>query len=124
MFEELIDIAENSLKENGDSASFENILELAASMLIAITREHENETINTLIYEDDVFVERNRDRWEIDFHKLRALRETSIQAGMNFQQHFLQFEEYQHDVLYGVLLRQHAHACRISGEIIHLLEGG
>lgn len=124
MFDELIKIAENKLKENRGAASFENILDLAGSTLIATTREHENETINTLISEDDAFVERNRNRWAIGFQKLRALREISIQAGMNFQQHFLKIEEYQHDVLYGVLMRQHAHACRISGEIIHLLEGG
>lgn len=124
MFDELIKIAENKLKENRGVASFENILDLAGSTLIATTREHENETINTLISEDDAFVERNRNRWAIGFQKLRALREISIQAGMNFQQHFLKIEEYQHDVLYGVLMRQHAHACRISGEIIHLLEGG
>ena len=124
MFEELIEIARSRLEKNKDSYTYENVLELATSTLITSTREHESETIKACITDEDACVKRNRERWKSGFQKLRALRETSIQAGMNFQKHFLQKEEYQHDVLYGVLMRQHAHACRISGEIIVLLEAG
>jgi hypothetical protein len=43
---------------------------------------------------------------------------------MNFQNKILAVPEFENDELISVFMRQHAHACRVSGEIIHLLEGG
>lgn len=124
MFEELLDMVETRLKESGGNTDYEAIIELASKVLIEDTLSHEQETVSKIVSENDAFTKRNREKWSLGFQKLRALRETSLQAGINFQKQFLEYEDYQTDELLGVLMRQHAHACRISGEIIHLLEGG
>ena len=124
MFEELLDMVENKIKESNSTPDYEAIIELAAKVLIEDTLLHEKDTVIKVISENDDFIKRNRERWSLGFQKLHALRETSIQAGMNFQKQFLEYHQYQTDELLGVLMRQHAHACRLSGEIIHLLEGG
>ncbi|WP_134056476.1 DUF5677 domain-containing protein [Rheinheimera aquimaris] len=124
MFEELLDMAEARLKEDGDNTDYEAIIDLASKVLIEDTLSHEKEKVSKVVSENDAFTKRNREKWSCGFQKLHALRETSLQAGMNFQKQFLEYDQYQTDELLGVLMRQHAHACRISGEIIHLLEGG
>lgn len=124
MFEELLVLVEAKLRENGASPDYESVIDLASKMLIEDTKEQEQSNIKRVISEHDAFTKRNRKRWDVGFTKLHALRETCLQAGINFQQQFLQLPRYENDELVGVLMRQHAHACRISGEIIHLLEGG
>lgn len=124
MFEELLDLVEAKLCENGEAPSYESIISFASDILIKDTKEQEEKNVQRVVSDHDAFIERNRERWTIGFRKLHALRETCLQAGMNFQEQFLRIPKYETDELIGVFLRQHAHACRISGEIIHLLEGG
>lgn len=124
MFEELLDLVEKKLRKDGEAPNYEAIIGLASEILIEDTKEQEEQKINQVVSDHDAFIKRNRDRWSIGFRKLHALRETCLQAGMNFQEQFLSIPKYETDELIGVFLRQHAHACRISGEIIHLLEGG
>ena len=124
MFEDLLEMVEEKLKESGSKVDFESIIDIASKILIEDTLSHEKYTVGKVVSENDDFIKRNRERWSLGFQKLRALRETSLQAGMNFQNNFLAYDHYKTDELLGVLMRQHAHACRISGEIIHLLEGG
>jgi len=73
---------------------------------------------------EDGFVDRNVARWGAGFDQLRVLRGVCIEAGQEFQQQFLQHEEYVTDPLLGVLLRLHAHACRVTGAITTLLING
>jgi len=124
LFEELFDLAEAKLRENGGTPSYESIVNLASKIFIDDIKEQEEENAKRVFSEHDAFIKRNRERWSVGFRKLHALRETCLEAGMNFQEQFLKIPKYETDELIGVLLRQHAHACRISGEIIHLLEGG
>lgn len=124
MFEEILDLAETKLRENGGTPSYESIVNLASKILIDDTKEQEEENVKRVVSDHDEFIKRNRERWSVGFSKLHALRETCLQAGVNFQEQFLKIPRYETDELIGVFLRQHAHACRISGEIIHLLEGG
>ena len=124
MFEELLEIAESKLRENGGDPSYEAVINLASDILIEDTKDQEETRIKSVVSEHDAFIKRNRERWSVGFRKLHALREICLQAGMNFQEQFLKTPKYETDELIGVFLRQHAHACRISGEIIHLLEGG
>lgn len=124
MFEELLKLAEQKLRESDNEAEYESVIELAALVLIEDTNEQEEVNVKRVMLEHDAFLKRNRERWALGFRKLHALRETCLQAGMNFQQQFIQIPKYETDELIGVLMRQHAHACRITGEIIHLLEGG
>ncbi|HAS6199638.1 TPA: hypothetical protein I7171_23080 [Vibrio vulnificus] len=125
MFEEILTYVENELRENdGDEPDFHDILEKAGLMLIEIINSQESKNVESVISANDAFIKRNRERWSLGFTKLHALRETCLEAGMNFQQQFIKLPRYQNDELIGVFMRQHAHACRISGEIIHLLEGG
>lgn len=116
---------ENELRENdGDEPDFHDVLEKAGLMLIETINSQESKNVESVISANDAFIKRNRERWSIGFTKLHALRETCLEAGMNFQQQFIKLPKYENDELIGVFMRQHAHACRISGEIIHLLEGG
>ena len=124
MFEELLHLVEEKLRENGSVPDYESVIDLAASILIEDTNEQEETNVKLVISENDAFTERNRERWALGFIKLHALRETCLQAGMNFQQQLIKVPKYENDELIGVFMRQHAHACRITGEIIHLLEGG
>ncbi len=125
MFEEILTYVENELRENdGDEPDFHDILEKAGLMLIETINSQESKNVESVISENDAFIKRNRERWSLGFTKLHALRETCLEAGMNFQQQFIKFPKYENDELIGVFMRQHAHACRILGEIIHLLEGG
>lgn len=124
MFEGLLKIAEDKFQENGDEVDYESVIEFVASVLIEDTNEQEEANVKRVMSEHDAFLKRNRERWSLGFTKLHALRETCLQAGMNFQQQFIKLPEYETDELIGVFMRQHAHACRITGEIIHLLEGG
>ncbi|CAB1262244.1 Uncharacterised protein [Vibrio cholerae] len=125
MFEEILTYVANELRENdGDEPDFHDILEKAALMLIETINSQESKNVESVISANDAFIKRNRERWSIGFTKLHALRETCLEAGMNFQQQFIKLPKYENDELIGVFMRQHAHACRISGEIIHLLEGG
>jgi len=124
LFEEILDLAETKLRENGGTPSYESIVNLASKILIDDTKEQEEENVKRVVSDHDAFIKRNRERWSVGFSKLHALRETCFQAGMNFQEQFLKIPKYETDELIGVFLRQHAHACRIAGEIIHLLEGG
>ncbi|WP_370316663.1 DUF5677 domain-containing protein [Pseudoalteromonas sp.] len=124
MFEELLELVETKLRENGENPTYEAIINLASEVLIEDTAKQEQINVQRVISEHDAFMKRNREKWCHGFRKLHALRETCLQAGMNFQEQFVKIPKYETDELIGVLLRQHAHACRISGEIIHLLEGG
>jgi hypothetical protein len=125
LFEEILTYVENELRENdGDEPDFHDILEKAGLMLIETINSQESKNVESVISANDAFIKRNRERWSIGFTKLHALRETCLEAGMNFQQQFIKLPKYENDELIGVFMRQHAHACRISGEIIHLLEGG
>lgn len=124
MFEEILELVERELEKQGKNSDYESVINHAAKTLILDTEENEEANIAKLIAEHDAFVKRNRERWATGFVKLHALRETCIQAGINFQKQFIAISKYENDELIGVFMRQHAHACRISGEIIHLLEGG
>ena len=124
LFEELLKIAEEELRKKDNTPDYQSVIDLTASVLIEDTREQEETNIKRVMSENDAFIKRNRERWTLGFTKLHALRETCLQAGMNFQQQFIKIPKYETDELIGVFMRQHAHACRIAGEIIHLLEGG
>lgn len=124
MYEELIECVVKTLIDEGKEVGAENVIEIASKALIARTGEQERMTVAKIVSENDAFKARNRERWREGFSKLHALRETALYAGMTFRDQFLEYSEYETDPLLGVLMRQHAHACRISSEIIHLLEGG
>ncbi len=124
MFEEILKYAQEELRDSGDDPENHLILERAASILIATITSQEAKNVEQVISEHDAFIKGNREKWSLGFIKLHALRETCLEAGMKFRQQFIKIPKYESDELIGVFMRQHAHACRIAGEIIHLLEGG
>lgn len=124
MFGELFKIIEEELIHGSNSVDFEDALKLAATKLCDLMVLNEADNVCQINKENEAFVERNYGRWQTGFMKLQMLREISLEAGMVFQKQFLQYPEYETDPLLGVLMRQHANACRITGEIIWLLKGG
>lgn len=94
MFEEILDLAETKLRENGGTPSDESIVSLASKILIDDTKEQEEENVKRVISDHDAFIKRNRERWSVGFSKFHALRETCLQAGMNFQEQFLKIPKY------------------------------
>jgi hypothetical protein len=124
LFESLLEHAQEELKKSGKELDFEQLFKYALKQLIEIMQSNEEKNIKKLNDEYGAFNKRNYLRWKTGFQKLEMLRQISIDAGMEFQKQFLKYPEYKSDPLLGVLMRQHANACRITGEIIHLLKGG
>ena len=63
-------------------------------------------------------------RWKPGFDLFQVFRHFSVEAGSLFQAEFCRHDHYEHDPLLGVLMRQHANACRIAGEVEALLRAG
>lgn len=124
MFEELIKLTEKNHLDRNREIDYEKIIDDASKSIFIEIEKDEISTVEKVINNNNAFIIRNRDKWALGFRKLHTLREICLKAGMNFQEQFLKIEKYQTDEFIGVLLRLHAHACRISGEIIYLLEGG
>ena len=62
-------------------------------------------------------------RWKTGFDLFQVFRHFSVEAGSLFQAEFCRHDHYEHDPLLGVLMRQHANACRIAGEVEAFVEG-
>lgn len=124
MFEEFLKHVKNQLDEGIEPHELLELLERSSLHLYEQMSASEDENVKELILVSDEFNKRNYLKWKSGFQKLEMLRQISIEAGMEFQKHFLTIPEYETDPLLGVLMRQHANACRITGEIILLLKGG
>ncbi|MGZ8175333.1 MULTISPECIES: DUF5677 domain-containing protein [Methylobacter] len=124
MFIELFKIAEAEFKTGPNSVNHVDVLNLVSEKLYDLMVSNEAESVSQLNKANEAFVERNYGRWISGFQKLQILNQVSLEAGMEFQKQFLQYPAYVTDPLLGVLMRQHANACRITGEIIWLLQGG
>lgn len=124
MFEELLNLAEESLRKSGNAYDYAAVMNLTANIVMKEMDNNEEDELNLILSQHDEFIKNNRERWKDGFAKLHLLRSICLQVGMNFQQRFLKIPKYETDEVLGVLMRQHAHACRVSAEIIHLLEGG
>lgn len=124
MFEEILKNVKEQLDQGTDPYELSDVLERSSSYLFEAMNVSEEENVNKLILDSEEFNKRNYLRWKDGFHRLEMLRQISIEAGMQFQKQFLSITEYESDPLLGVLMRQHANACRIAGEIILLLKGG
>lgn len=124
MFEEILKNVKEQLDKCTDPHELSDVLERSSSYLFDVMSTSEEENVNKLILDSEEFNKRNYLRWKGGFQRLEMLRQISIEAGMEFQKQFLTITEYESDPLLGVLMRQHANACRIAGEIILLLKGG
>lgn len=124
MFDRMIEHAKEELKQSSQSYDLNDVIDLTVEYLVGSMKESEHNYVENLISEHDAFVSRNRNRWKDGFQKLHSLRQISLEAGIEFRKQFLLIPDYHTDPLLGVLMMHHANACRISGEIIHLLEGG
>jgi hypothetical protein len=121
---DFLKLMEQELVVDGSIAEIESGIEKSTKVLIDNLEVCEEKNVSDLVSGNDEFIKRNRQRWKEGFKKLLTLRMVCLEAGINFQKLVLAIPELENDELIGVLMRQHAHACRISGEIIHLLEGG
>lgn len=124
MFEEILKHVKEQLDECSEPYEFSELLERSSLHLYELMNASEEENVKELNLLSEDFNSGNYQRWKDGFQKLEMLRQVSIEAGMEFQKHFLSIPEYETDPLLGVLMRQHANACRITGEIILLLKGG
>ena len=80
--------------------------------------------LSGLYSKDKEFLDANYKRWKEGFDRLQLFRHYCIEAGQAFQEEFLKYPQFVTDPLLGVLMRLHAHACRIAGEIIALMING
>ncbi|WP_075188196.1 DUF5677 domain-containing protein [Teredinibacter haidensis] len=124
MFKEIIESVKEKVEKESGEIDYEKVLNISADTLYGVMEENESDNIEELKSRTLEFEKRNCKRWELGFQKLEMLREISLEAGMEFQSTFLKDKKYEQDPLLGVLMRQHANACRVSGEIILLLKGG
>ena len=70
------------------------------------------------------FRERCYLRWNSALDLLQIFRRFCIELGSIFQNEFCLHDAYQSDPLLGILMRLHANACRIAGEVEALLRSG
>lgn len=100
--------------------AIESVAESIFDSMIAQAREHQDQSQRDLAE----FQARHEAKWKRGFWWLHLHRYACIDAGREFQREFLAHERYLHDPLFGVLIRLHAHACRIQAEVISLLAAG
>ncbi|MEQ1420322.1 DUF5677 domain-containing protein [Acinetobacter indicus] len=124
MFEDFLSQLRDKFIKNNEEINLDKLIDIAVSDLIENFALKDQDNYKNIIASNDAFIKRNREKWSKGFIKLHALREICLDAGINFQKQFLKNTKYHNDELIGVFMRQHVHACRISGEIICLLEGG
>jgi hypothetical protein len=124
MFEDFLNQLRDKFIKDNEEINLDKLIDIAVSDLIENFALKDEDNYKNLIASNDDFIKRNRGKWSEGFIKLHALRQICLEAGMNFQKQFLKNKKYHNDELIGVFMRQHAQACRISGEIICLLEGG
>lgn len=124
MFDDILKYSQEQLIQENKSYEYEDVIKQSAKYLYELMCASEKEDFQKIDSENEQFKYRNFQRWELGFQKLEMLRQISIEAGMEFQKYFLTIPECVNDPLLGVLMREHANACRITGEIILLLRGG
>lgn len=124
MFEQVLTEVKEQLAKTNGSCENTDLLRETAEKLYELMSSAEEGNVNEIHLISAEFNKSNYLRWKNGFQKLEMLRQISIEAGMNFQKQFLNYPDYVSDPLLGVLMRQHAHACRITGEILLLLKGG
>ncbi|RWU08078.1 hypothetical protein EGC76_11500 [Pseudidiomarina gelatinasegens] len=124
MFEEILKHVNKRLDDCTEPYEFSEVLERCSLHLYELMTASDEASVKELNLTSEEFNKRNYLRWKDGFQKLEMLRQISIEAGMEFQKHFLSIPKYETDPMLGVLMRQHANACRITGEIILLLKGG
>lgn len=124
MFKEILKHVKEQLDKNTEPYDLSELFDKSSLHLYELMSASEEENLKELTLSTDEFNKGNNLKWKDGFQKLEMLRQISIEAGMQFQKHFLSVSKYETDPLLGVLMRQHANACRITGEIILLLKGG
>jgi|TARA_R110000851_G_scaffold90253_2_gene196881 hypothetical protein len=124
VFDEVIEYAESLLNKDGKEYNVNDVLDKAVGLFLDSSRANEKAQIAQHGANHQSFIERNLARWEGGFDKLDLFYITAQEAGVVFQENFTSIPDLENDPLLGVLMRQHAHACRITSEIIHLLKGG
>jgi hypothetical protein len=102
----------------------EKILESIVDVLHKALEASQPSQLSDLYSSEKGFLERNYQRWKEGFDRLQLFRLCCIEAGQEFQEEFLKYPQFINDPLLGVLMRLHAHACRITGEIIASLTNG
>jgi hypothetical protein len=124
MFDDILKYTQEQLDQTNEPYEYEDVIRRSSKHIYERMCASEKENFQKLDSETEQFKARNFQRWELGFQKLEMFHQISIEAGMEFQKYFLTIPEYVNDPLLGVLIRQHANACRITGEIILLLRGG
>ncbi|VEB36701.1 Uncharacterised protein [Legionella sainthelensi] len=124
IFEHIFELLFKELGEKVSLLDGEEIITLMIDKAMGLIAMSETEVIDSVNNVEKQFIERNYNRWKSGFNKLEMLRQISLEAGAKFQKQFLKYPEFESDPLLGVLLRHHANACRITGEIIVLLKNG
>ena len=108
---------------NDGPSTTEHVDELC-SRFIESFRASESEQTDHFNREERGFRERCYKRWRSDLDLLQVFRHFCAEVGSLFQKEFCRYGQYRHDPLLGVLMRQHANACRIAGEVEALLRCG
>ena len=108
---------------NDGPSTTEHVDELC-SRFIESFRASESEQTDHFNREERGFRERCYKQWRSGLDLLQVFRHFCAEVGSLFQKEFCRYGQYRHDPLLGVLMRQHANACRIAGEVEALLRCG
>lgn len=124
MFDEILKIAKQNLRESGAQFDLSKIVEEATKIYLRGSKKRESQYLEEHRKNQEEFTDKNSARWASGLDQLELLYITSQEAGIYFQEQYLGIPELEKDPLLGVLMRLHANALRITSEIIHLIKGG
>ena len=108
---------------NGGPPTTDHVSELCSQFIESFLASETIQIYNLKTEEQD-FRRSCYERWKPGFDLFRIFRYFCIEAGSLFQIEFCRYDQYRHDPLLGVLMRQHAMSCRIAGEVESLLRSG
>ncbi|MBN2858472.1 MAG: hypothetical protein JXN63_08740 [Candidatus Delongbacteria bacterium] len=117
----------NDLKYIDEKKEIEITQEIISELKTSLKNEL-TKNISSLIQENKArnlqFCERNYRRWQPAFDLLEAFIQICIESGEKFNKLYRPIAVKSKDIVFDLLVRQHARACQIAQEILSLMKSG
>lgn len=123
-FSSFFDRAEKLLAEKEQAINLTTLTKEVARLIMESLSEVESSMLADIRIKETEFLELNSKRWSEGLNLLKVLRQLSFEAGEDFVTARQIHPKFINSSLFGVLMRFHSSALRITSEIICLLEAG
>lgn len=126
---------EKELSESLDSLDENKIEDAVEGLITKLIPDLAKSTKETLLYDSErmleerrglfsEFCKRNYKRWQVAFDLLETFIVICTEAGENFNKSYRPTAVKENDVVFDIVVRNHARACHIAQEILCLLKAG